>query len=283
MGSGYAASVRRAVVGILVFLAGCLSTTGPYPTEPGPTSSAGPSAWSAEDCQTGLQVWLIPIDELRRKTPPEFPPSAFQAEGLVETPMGRLVFYLYDCPRTSKDGAGEGGGLLGLLAVRVTPPRSVMPPEGTPAWATGPWATLYALHVVASGGLRELANESGLAWEELDGRVTITRTAIPDAPVGAARLQKASSVVFEASWQGIPGQVENFSRPERYYSLRDGEVRWLDVGFLSTLWESAGRVTYAADSPWARAVGNEAYNADLDHHSMIAKLSLAWKNATLAP
>lgn len=279
--------VRPLIVLSALALAGCLSA--PPPAAPGlqrPPDGGAPAAfaWSLDDCQTTLHVWLVPLEELRDKTPPEFPPAVLREQGLVDTPMGRIVFYLYDCGSTTADGEARGRSLLGLLGVRVVPPDSIAPPEGQPDWSVTPWVSVYTLDVVGQGAVEEPVNASGLSWTEVSGSVAVVQTPLPDAPEAEAHLTLGGVQAFDATMRGVPGQVENFSRPERYYwmpSWEGGDVRWLDVLFLSTLWETEGEVSYAPGTPWERAVGNRAYDASVDHHAMEARVTLERGSGTL--
>lgn len=276
---------RAPLAALALVLAGCLTPSVPAPPEAqdgAPAPEAAP-AWRLAECSSTLHVWLVPLAELRERTPPEFPPAPLPQEGM-DTPLGRIVFYLYDCARSEREGREEGRSLLGLLGVRVLPPREVAPPDEKPAWAVTPWVSIYLLGAFASGLATEALGAAGLPWLEAEGGVTLAATALPDAPTAEASLSLGGQVAFEASMQGVPGQVEAFNRPERYLHKPEPaarEVRWLDVQFNMTLWETEGRVAYAPGSPWERAVGSRAYDAGVDHHAMEAALDLSWGRGEL--
>lgn len=272
----------RGSVGLatLLFLSACL---GPQPetTEPpAPDPDAGLtlSGASFDMCPTTLHVWLVPLRDLESKTPPQFPPAVYKAEGEADTPLGRVVFYLYDCRRVLVDGVETGPGLFGLLGVRVVAPPNVRPPTQEP-----PWATFYLVHAMASEKIDWALSHSGIPWQPVEGNVQVEATPLPDAPTAASRVISYGITVFESTMQGVPGQVENFSRPERWYRLEGTDLRWVDVDFHTTLWETEGRVTYAQDSPWARTIGAQAYDVPVDHHAMQAKFRLSWSQANLRP
>lgn len=236
------------------------------------------AAWTLRTCPTTLHVWLVPLEELRGKVPAPFEPAVLREQDLADTPLGRIVFYLFDCGSAERAGVAQGAGLLGVLGVRVTYPDEVAPPAEQPAWASAPWIGVYLLAAVAEGAAVRAVEEAGLPVMAVEGEVRVAPTPLPDAPSAASQLRVAGSVVFDAVMQGAPGQVENFSRGERYFWMPDPaspDVRWLDVGFLSTLWETEGRVDYAAGSAWDEAVGNRAYDAPVDHHAMDSEVMLA--------
>lgn len=260
----------RTVLLTTLLLAGCLGV--------GEDESLAERAWQLDRCQATLHVWLVPLSELASRTPAEFPPAIFREQGVVPTPMGRVVFYLYDCEDTLVDGDDEGRSLLGLLGVRVEPPSTVAPPTEQPDWASTPWVSVYLLDSVSAGHAADLLDDAGLPTAFMVGRVHVTPTDLPDAPTALAELEDDGLRVFTGSMQGAPGQVEAFNRPERYFHASgegDRDVTWLDVRFNSTLWETEGRVNYAAGSPWDEAVGNRAYDVGVDHHAMRSTLELS--------
>lgn len=260
-GSGTGRSASALTLLLILVAAGCLTRN----DEPGPPTAApqGDLALAGTDCRVTLHVWLLPQDELAAKTPPEFPPSAYSAEG-ADTPLARLVFYLYDCA----DAASETGrSTLGLLGARVDAPDQVAPPSDQA------WATMYVLQAWASGAPRAVLDGAAMAYEEAVSTIEI---AFPAEGVSSARmsLEVGGEAVFGAEMASLPGQVEAFARPERYYLLAEDEVRWIDVDFDTTLYEAEGRVEYADGTPWADAVGSRAYDGAIDHHAMTGSYEL---------
>lgn len=269
--------LRATLLLLLLPVAGCAGPPSPAPGAP--PMAVADATWRLEACQTTLHVWLVPLAELRGRVHPAFEPAVFREQAL-DTPLGRVVFYLYDCAATLRGAEDRGRGLLGVLGVRVVPPPDVAPPAEQPGWATTPWVSLYLLDARAGGAAVEASEGTCVPWGPAEGRVAVEPTPLPDAPRAEAELAIEGAVAFRATMQGVPGQVENFSRPERYFAVlqhSDGEdLHWLDVSFLATLWETEGTVDYAPDSPWARAVGTRAYDLAVDHHAMDADVGLAW-------
>lgn len=277
------------LVALLAITAGCLGNGDPSPGDGagddinGAPGTGETPAWpDVGPCPATLHVWVVPVDELAELTPPEFPPTAIQAEG-QDTPVGRIVFYLYDCP--ALDGGG-GPELLGLLGVRVHAPDGVAPPAGQPDWAVTPWVSIYALGAFGEGSLAGVVAAAGLPLTNATGEVVVTPTPAPDAPTANARIELEDGSVLEGAMAGAPTRVESFDRPERYYHLVPGpdrEVRWLDVQFNMTLWETEGTADYSDGSPWDQAVRNRGYDAAVDHHAMEATLDLTAGRGHLAP
>lgn len=259
-------------------LSGCLSSGD---ANEAPRGSGGPGGADdaaplmATDCRITLHVWLLPLDEMAGQTPPEFPPTAYRGEAPADTPLGRLVFYLYDC---ADPASAAGRSTLGLLAARVDAPPEVAPPSN------GTWATMYVLHAWAGGAPTEVLDAAGIAATPAVASVDL-RFAAPDVLSATMVLDVEGAEAFRAEMAGLPGQVEAFARPERYYVLGEGgngDVRWVDVDFDTTLYESEGRVEYAGGTPWAEAVGLRAFDAAIDHHAMTGGYRLTGGNGTLA-
>lgn len=277
--------VRVALLAALLVVAGCLGDGGPEAPGDGGPDPRGPDgsvSWpGVGPCAATLHVWIVPLDELAERTPPEFPPTALQQEG-VDAPLGRIVFYLYDCPPL-EDG-GEPG-LLGLLGVRVHAPEAVAPPPQQPDWAVTPWVSVYTLAAFASGPMAGVLDAAGLAFEPVTGSVELQATPAPDTPIASATLTTEAGATLETTMAGAPTRVESFDRPERYFHVvpgGHGEVRWLDVSFNMTLWETDGTVSYSDGSPWDAAVGSRVYDAGVDHHAMEAVLDLVPGRGSLA-
>lgn len=276
---------RAWLMALLLTTAGCLGSGEPNPDGDGSEASQAaelPSWPDVGPCPSTLHVWVVPADELAELTPPEFPPTVIDVEG-QETPMGRIVFYLYDCPPAEGSGERE---LLGLLGVRVHAPEAVAPPAEQPDWAVTPWVSVYTLGAFGEGGFAGILEATGLPYSNATGEVTVTPTPAPDAPTAEARIQLEDGSTLEGTMAGAPTQVESFDRPERYYHLAPGDeraVRWLDVQFNMTLWETDGTVDYSEGSPWHQAVPNRGYDAGVDHHAMEATLDLTAGSGRLGP
>lgn len=253
--------------GVLFLVTGCLAPT----EDPGAGPEAPPAAVAAVDCRVTLHVWLLPQSELAAKTPPEFPPTAYSAEG-AGTPLARLVFYLYEC---ADEGAQAGRSTLGLLGARVDAPEEVAPPEDEA------WATMYVLAAWASGAPRGVLDAAGIPYEEAVAKIAIDINAAGAASATMTLGDDDGSDLFRAQMAALPGQVETFARPERYYLLAEDEATWIDVDFDTTLYEAEGRVEYAEGTPWAEAVGRRAYDAAIDHHAMTGAYELTRGNGSL--
>lgn len=247
-----------------LFLAGCATPADDAASGPGAaTPPALPQTLGLTDCAATLQVWLVPLEELRSRTPPEFPPAALREADAVDTPMGRLVFYLWSCE-------GPEPASIGLLSVRVVPPDDVAPPTDRA------WAPMYVLQTYASGPALAAAQAAGLPVALAEASVAIEQT-VPLAGNAASSVSVDGAEVFRSSVQGLPDQTEDFSRPERHYFMGAEEIEsvtWIDTDFRTTLAEGEGRVEYADGSPFAQAVGRRAYDAAVDHHYMRGDVTL---------
>lgn len=242
--------------------AGCVT-----PSDPGAPPPAGdaPASFSPRtiplaSCTATLQVWLVPLDELRSRTPPGFPPAPLREADAVDTPLGRVVFYLWSCKSPEPSS-------IGLLSVRVDPPDDVAPPPDRA------WAPMYVLQAYASGAALGAAQAAGLPVALADSVVAIDET-VPLAGKAESSVKVAGAEVFRASVQAIPGQSEDFSRPERHYFAEVDQISWIDTDFQTTLAEGVGRVEYADGSPFAQAVGRREYDADVDHHYLVGDVTL---------
>lgn len=277
--------MRVLLAALSIVVAGCLGSPGPEANRSDvlPDPPAAVPALRLGDCEATLHVWLVPLEDLRGQTPAAFPPAIYKAEGEADTPLGRVVFYFYDCPSTLQDGVDGGGSLLGLLAVRVVPPPELAPPAEQPEWASTPWASMYLLDAFVVGPAADALAAAGIAAWDVSGGVEPRASPLPGFPAADVTVATTDGT-FRSTVQGNPQQVENFSRPERYFRLDDdlATVRWLDVSFITTLWESQGRTEVPPASPWAMAVEDRALDAAVDHHIMRGMVGLAWNETALA-
>lgn len=277
--------MRVLVVVLSVVVAGCLGAPSQQADRSDvlPDPPAAVPALRLGDCEATLHVWLVPLEDLRGQTPAAFPPAIYKAEGEADTPLGRVVFYFYDCPSTLVDGADGGRSLLGLLAIRVVAPPELAPPAEKPDWASTPWASMYLLDAFVVGPAADALAAAAIAASEVSGGVARRDPPLPGFPAADVTVATTDGT-FRSTVQGNPQQVENFSRPERYFRLDDDglTVRWLDVSFITTLWESQGRTEVPPGSPWAMAVEDRVLDAAVDHHFMRGMVGLAWNETALA-
>lgn len=247
--------------------AGCVTPADDAASAPAadPSTLAPAQAVALTSCKATLQVWLVPLDELRSRTPPEFPPAPLREADAVDTPMGRIVFYLWSC------NAPEPSA-VGLLSVRVVPPEGVAPPTDRA------WAPMYVLQAYASGLAVAPAQAVGLPLDVADAIVEVQEN-VPLAGSATSSVAVNGTEVFRSVVQGLPAQTEVFSRPERHYFMVGDDVTWIDTDFRTTLAEGEGTVEYADGSPFAEAVPRRAYDAAVDHHYMLGDVTLATGSA----
>lgn len=248
-------------------VAGCLGQA-PAPSLPQPTSApvAPPAAVQPvplKDCRGSLHVWLVPLGDLAKVVPPEFPPQEYMEEGVVPTGMGRLGFYFINC------GEGEAGSLktahhegpppaIGLLAVRVVPKdQSLVAGNATP---------LYALQVYARGEALEGAlNVTGMPLAKGDAQDGLSALPAVELPSYDMSL-KADDGTIQSHIQGT--QPEEYNRLFRSFYMRDNATSVMDLNMTSTLWEGTGTISYSDTSAIAKFLPTP-FQANTDYHILV--------------
>jgi hypothetical protein len=209
-------------------------------------------------------VWLVPLGELAKAVPPQFPPEEYLEQGAVPTGMGRLSLTFLNC------GEGGAGALranhhegdppaLGLLAVRVAPKdASLVADHATP---------LYALQVYARGaGLRQVLSLGGFAVAVVDAQDGLSSLPAAGLPSYDMALQADDGSSVASHLQGASSEA--YDRLFRSFHAHGDAISAMDLLMNSTLWEATGTIRYSDASAIAKFLP-APFQADTDYHILV--------------